>query len=138
MKKLILITLLPLVASSVYCQELNEDTLIRVVNMTDISLNSGVTMDEFIAFYQNEVIPVYEESLPEVQFYLIKAIRGKDEGNLGVLWIAESNKVWEKYHNPDFSYTKAGLEARQNLQPVLDQLNELGTLEMEDTYWVIQ
>lgn len=127
MKKLIIITFLIFATNSVQCQEIKKDSFISVHTLTDITLKSGVTMDEFKTFYLNKVIPAYEENIPEVKFYLIEAVRGEEEGNFGVLWVAETYEVRDKYHNPDGSYTEIGKAAREKIKPVLDQLNKMAT-----------
>lgn len=138
MKKLILITFLIFATNSVQCQEIKKDSFISVHTLTDITLKSGVTMDDFKAFYLNKVIPAYEENIPEVKFYLIEAVRGEEEGRIGVLWIAETYEVRDKYHKPDDSYTEIGKAAREKIKPVLDQLNKMATFSEKFTDWVVQ
>jgi len=138
MKKLILFAILTISTTSVYSQDFKIDSLVRIVTITDITPEPGFTLDDFESFYQNKVIPAYEESLPELEFRLVKAVRGEKEGQPGVLWFAESSDVYFKYHHPDGSYTEAGVEARKIVQPILDQLDEIATFTQNYTDWVIQ
>lgn len=136
MKRLIITSTLIIATVAVYGQAIKKDAFIRLQTLT-ITLNPGITMEEFKEFYLNKVIPDYQRNIPEVKFYLVKAIRGEEDGRLAVLWIVESDKIRDKYHNADGSLTEAGKEAWKKRQPVQDQLNKMATIATKYTDWMV-
>ena len=137
MKRLIITSTLIIATVAVYGQAVKKDAFISMHTLT-ITLNPGITMEEFREFYLNKVIPDYQRNIPEVRFYLVKAVRGEEEGRLAVLWVAESDKIRDKYHNADGSRTEVAKEARQKMQTVQDQLNKMATITEKYTDWVVQ
>lgn len=128
--------ILSVTTSSIHGQAIRKEAFISIHTLT-VTLNPGVTMEEFTEFYLKKIIPDYEKNIPEVKFFLLKAMRGENTGKLSVLWIAESEKVRDKYHNAD-GRTELAKVARQNMQPIQDQLNKLATITETYTDWVVQ
>ena len=108
------------------------------VHVATITLEPGVTMEQFIAFYTNKFIPEFEKNRTGWKAYLVKSIRGDINNGLGLVIVIKSEKDWERYYNADRSYTELGNSANEKLKPILEELKKFGTLTTTYTDWVIQ
>jgi len=75
------------------------------VHTSTVTLNSGVTLDQYLDFYTNRFIPEFEKHFPGVKLFLVKGLNREVKGEYGSIFIVESKKVYNKYWNDDGSYT---------------------------------
>jgi hypothetical protein len=137
MKKLILLVAVLMIAGTTYGQVLQKGTLIGTHAMI-VTLNTGVTMEQFIQFYSSKVLPEMNKIDPDWKVYLVKSIRGSiNENSFGLIHVIKSDKVRSKYMNADGSFTEFGNSANQKMKPVMDELNKYGTYTTTWTDWVV-
>ena len=108
-------------------QELHKGNVVGVHVMT-IKLQPGVTMDQFTAFYVSKVIPAYAKSRPAWKAYPVRRIRGEKAEGFGLLLVISSEAERDKYYNADGSDTELGKASMAKIQPVIDEMNKLGTI----------
>ena len=137
MKKLILSFILIAIAASVSAQAFKKGMFISI-HTTNVTLQPGVTLDQYKEFYMTKVIPEYENLIPELKGYLVSAVRGEKKGSIGTMWTFSTEKEREKYFNDDGTPTEVGKANQQKMQPVFDELSKLGTSINTYTDWVVQ
>ena len=137
MKKLFITTAFILLAGVAFGQSLQKGNLVGFHVMT-INLDPNVTMNQFMDFYVNKYIPEFEKILPGVKLYIAKSIRGENENNFGLIYIFDSEKNRDKYHNEDGTYNELGNSTAEKLQPITEELNKLGTYSSTYDDWIIQ
>jgi hypothetical protein len=137
MKKLNLLAAILMLGGTIFGQVLQKGTLIGTHAMT-VTLNTGVTMEQFIQFYSSKVLPEMNKLDPDWQVYLVKGIRGNiNENSFGLIHVIKSDKVRSKYMNADGSSTDLGNSVNQKIQPVMDELNKLGSYTTSWTDWIV-
>jgi len=137
MKKLVIIGILVLLSGITFGQTLQKGNLIGMHVMT-INLDPDVTMNQFLDYYSSKVIPELEKNFPGWKAYLVKGIRGGNENSFGLIYVIESEDVRNKYYNEDGSNNELGNSIMEKIQPIMDELNQLGTWTSEYTDWLVQ
>ncbi len=136
MKKLLIISALLLFAGIAFGQTLKKGSL-AAISVYTVTLNPGVTMDQYVDYALKNYDPAIEKSFPGTKAYSMKGDRGKDANKLGAIWIFESVEIRDKYFDTEGNMTELGSSSMQKLTPVLEELNNLGGNEREYTDWVI-
>lgn len=136
MKKIIVITILILIAGIAFGQALQKDNLVAVHVIT-IELNPGVTMEQFQRFHTSTLIPEYEKHYSGWQLYLAKGIRGENKNTYGWIIVVESEEIRNKYYNDDGTITEFGKAADEKMKPVLKETEKFGKLNRTYTDWII-
>lgn len=138
MKKLIIIAILFLFSGLTFGQTLPKGTLIGTHTM-NITLSSGVTMEQFIQFLQSKWIPEFNKIDPDWQVYLVKGIRGNiNPESYGLVHVLKSDQVRSKYYNPDGSTSELYKSTSEKFKPVMEELSKLGTFTTQWTDWIVQ
>ena len=135
---LFVFTLVLLISCIVSGQELKKGTLVGVHIFSDVKLASGVTMEQFVNAYNTKLIPALEQARTGWKCYPIKRIRGDNAPAYGVMIVIPSEKERDKYFNADGSDNKIGKIANKIMEPVVKELEKLGTMP-NDRYidWLI-
>jgi hypothetical protein len=102
-----------------------------------ITLNLGVTMDQYLDVYKNKVMPAYEKNF-QSKCYLIKSSRGECENCVGVIIAWKSEADWSKFWNKEGGTTDLGQAALDKLKPQTEEIKKLGTYTSKYTDWVVQ
>ena len=136
MKKLILFVALILTVVLTYGQTLKKGNLVGTHVMT-VTLQPGVTMEQFIGFYSSKVIPEMNTFDPNWKMYLVKSIRGENENSFGVIHIIKSEKDRDKYYNADGSSNEAGNKLMEKYNPLMEELKKYGTVTTKYTDWLV-
>jgi hypothetical protein len=118
-------------------QTLQKGNLVGTHVMT-VTLNPGVTMEQFLDFQTKKVFPVYEKYYTGWKFYIVKSIRGEIKDSYGMIMVIKTEKERDKYYNPDGSHTKLGTEAMDKCKSIVDESNKLGTYTTTYTDWLVQ
>jgi uncharacterized protein Veg len=134
---LLFTTAIILLAGITFGQTLQKGNLIGV-HVATIKLEPGVTMEQFLEFYQSKVIPVYEKNQVGWKCYIVKSIRGEIKNSFGLIIVIKSENDRDKYYNADGSYTELGNSLMERYKPITDELKKLGTMTTTYTDWVIQ
>ena len=137
MRKLFVITALILFAGIAFGQTVQKGSVIGL-HTSVVTLNSGVTIDQYLDFFTNKLIPEFEKNFPGVKLFLVKGLNREVKGEYGKIFIIESKKVFNKYWNDDGSYTDVTAAIVEKVQPLIDEGNKLGTTTDVITDWVVQ
>ena len=138
MKKLILFTAMIVMTGIALGQGVQKGNLVGVHVMT-VTLTPGVTMEQFLDFYQNKYIPAYEKNLPGIKMYVAKGIRGENENSFGLIYIITSKEVRDKYWTETDVTTELAQSAFKKLEPLSEEGKKLGAwTRTKYTDWVIQ
>jgi hypothetical protein len=136
MKKLVLVTALILLLGSAFGQNLQKGNFVGL-HVYTITLSPGVTMDQLIDSWNKNVNPTYEKVF-QCKAYWLKGIRGECTDCIGgiVIWKSEADR--DKFFKKEGGLNDAGNAAMAKVQPLIDQLNKLGTWTTKYTDWVVQ
>ena len=136
MKKVTLVSVIVLLTGTLLGQSLQKGNLVGV-HLSTINLNQGVTMNQYMDFFANSVIPELEKNYSE-KVFITKCVRGENVNSLGFIIIFESEKMRDRLYNADGSLSVVGKAANEKMQPTMDKLNKLGTISSKYSDWVIQ
>ncbi len=137
MKKLIIAAAFILLAGVAYGQTLKKGSVLGIHTAT-ITLSPDVTMDQFLDFYLNKYIPEVDKAFPGVHLFISKGNRGENENGYALIWHIESLELRDKLW-PEMGVTSELVNAAAaKLQPLITELNSLGTITSEHTDWVVQ
>jgi hypothetical protein len=112
---------------AVHAQELKKGNVVGM-HVSTIKLAPGVTMEQFTAFYVEKVIPAYEKTWPGWKLYPVRRIRGEKAEGFGLIIVISSEAERDKYYNADGSPSELGKAANAKVQPIVDEMNKLGTI----------
>jgi len=137
MKKLMIVTALLLIAGIAFGQTLKKGGVIAIHKM-DVTLAAGITMDQYMDFMVNKNIPALNKEVEGVKFFMLEGDRGEGANSVAFMVWCESlevrNKYWPEESGPSDEY-RAILE---KVQPLMDELEKLGTYTRVYTEWVIK
>ena len=136
MKKLIVVAALILFAGITFGQKLKKGNVIGTHSLT-IELNPGVTMEQFLDFQLNTVIPEFEKHYKGWKAYVSKGLRGQNKNNYSWFFVIKSEEVRDRYYNTDGSPNELGKAANENLNSVMEESNKLGKVSRKYTDWLI-
>jgi len=137
MKKLIIAAAFILFTGVAFGQTLNKGSLLGVHNVT-VTLNSGITMDQYIEFTTDKMIPAVEKNFAGVKFFVMKGVRGENENGIAFLWFFKTVKDRDIYFTAEGGLTEKGMAAQVNLQPLIEEGSKLGSYTTTHTDWIIQ
>jgi hypothetical protein len=136
MRKLILILALIQLVGISYGQTFQKGNLVGT-HIISVTLQPGVTMEKFIEFYKNKVMPEYAKNFQGMKPYMIKSLRGENKDSFGGFMVFKSEADRDKYFKADGSYSDLGTAAYAKLKPVLDELAKLGTMTSKYDDWLV-
>lgn len=136
MKKLILIAIMAFVAGVIYGQNLKKGNLVGTHVMT-ITLSPNVTMDEYLDFLINKIIPE-EEKIFGIKEYVVKGIRGECNNCIGIIVVFPSEEDRDKFFLPEGGFNELGKASYTKLRPINDEWKKLGTYTSKYTDWMVQ
>ena len=136
MKKLLIVTALLLFAGIAFGQTLKKGNLIGV-HVISVELKPGATMDQFIEFSIEKIIPAWEKSQEGLKIFLMKGIRGEQKNEIG--WIVQfsDEAARDKSYNPDGSLSEFGEKVQEKMAPILAEAEKIGTWTSKYTDWVL-
>ena len=137
MRKLLVITALVLFAGVAFGQTMQKGSVIGL-HTSVVTLNSGVTLDQYMDFINNKMIPEFEKHFPGIKLYLVKGLNREIKDEYALIFFAESKEVYNKYWNDDGSNTDEAVAATSKVQPVIDEWNKLDSSTPVITDWVVQ
>lgn len=103
----------------------------------ELTLNAGVSIDQYMDFWENKIIPQAEKVFSGLKAHMLKGIGVDNTHEYAGLYVYESMDVLRKYWNEEGFPTEKGAEAMAKLQPLLDELSKLGTYTQTPSDWVI-
>lgn len=136
MKKLILISALFLLTGIIFGQVLPKGTIIGTHTLT-VTLKPGVTLDQYIEFLKNKLIPEVNKNDPNWQIYVVKSINGNFKNSFGLIHVIKSEQDWVKYVTVGKGSTELGKIWAEKVRPVREELEKLGTYTSQYTDWLV-
>jgi hypothetical protein len=94
-------------------------------------------MDQYLDFFTNKWIPEMEKNFDGWKGVLVKGNKGGHVNEYGIVWYIESMEHYYKYFNKDGSQTDENEALNEKTQPIIDELEKLGTQTSKFTDWVI-
>ena len=137
MKKLLITTALILFAGISFGQKIQKGNLIGVHVLT-VELKPGATMDQYIDFFNDKIKPAYEKAAPELKVFIVKGKRGEHMNEIGLIMQFTDEAARNKYNNDDESPTELGIKIREELAPLLTEMEKIGTNTSKYTDWIVQ
>jgi len=120
-------------------QTLHKDAVIAVRSFT-IVLQPDVTMNQYIEFYKNKVIPEVEKYYPGIKVFLLTGERGAKKNQLGLVWYFDSPAIRDKYWpTEDSEGSDLSLEAEKKLEYLNAEFDKyVVSINQEYTDWIIR
>lgn len=136
MKKLTIALVVLLFTGVAFGQSLKKGGVIAL-HRVEITLAPGVTMDQYLDFWKNKIIPEASKVFPNTTFQMLKGIGENNQHQYGQFYHWESYEAFRSYWNDDGTTTEKGAAAMAKLQPLLEQLSKLGTYTQVPGDWLI-
>lgn len=137
MKRIFLIAAMILIAEFTFGQTLQKGALVGLHKIAPV-LAPGVSMDQYLTFIKNKLIPAYEKNYPGLRCFLLKSKRGECTDCMILVFLFKSEAVRDKYFKSDGDYTSSGLEGKKNMQSVLDEVSRMDQSKEVYTDYVVQ
>ena len=96
MKRIAFFLILSIFSLFALGQSLEKGNLLGL-HVLDITLNDGVTSQQFEDYYMKTVIPNYDQAYPGTKIYLANGFGGEYKGSLSMIWILESIAMRNTY-----------------------------------------
>lgn len=135
MKKIAFVLILSISSLFAFGQSLEQGNLVGL-HVLDITLNDGVTSQQFEDYYMNTVIPNYDQAYPGAKIYLADGFLGEYKGSLSMIWIFESIAARNAYFGSNAK--ELSQEIQDKLKSVDDGLALLGSWTSKFTDWSIR
>ena len=138
MKKLVLLSAIMLFTMLSFGQALQKGNLVGTHVMT-VSLQSSVSMDQFIKFYKTKYIPAFEKNYPGVKIFMLIGDRGEKKNQIGEILYFESVKVRDKYWPVEDTSSDFEKAAAEKMKPIDEEFRKL-VVDITNDYtdWVIK
>lgn len=134
MKRLLIVTALILFAGIAFGQTLQKGGMIAI-HVSTITLDPDVTMNQYLDFLNNKWFPELNKLMDGVTFFGLKGDRGENENGFATLVYCESEDVRNKYWPGDGSRSEEWAAVREKIQPLMDEMEKLGTYTTVFTEW---
>ena len=108
------------------------------IHSFNIKLNKGVSLDQFVTYFKETMIPSFKNEYKGANVHLIEGIRGENKGSLGMIWIFDSEATRNLYYDEKGASTPLNNEIGKRLQSVNEGLEELGTWTSQYTDWSVE
>ncbi len=127
-------SLLALSASAAHAQELKKGNVVGI-HVSTIKLAAGVTMESLppsswrrpFPRTMEKAIPAYE-NLARLEVLPGPANPGEKAEGFGLIIVIATEAERDKYYNADGSPLELGKAANVKIQPIMDEMNKLGTI----------
>ena len=140
-KKLMIAALVALVPSVCYAQGLERGNLVGV-HVVTVTLNPGATMDDFIKFYVEQVLPEYEKNWPGLKGYVLKSFFSDSKNKFAIFWLFKTVEDRNRNFNADDTPNELEKAALAKVKPIEEKLKKLyGNYTIQYTHeddWVVQ
>lgn len=125
-----------LFAGIAFGQTLEKGNLIGL-HVMSVELKPGATMEQYIDFYNEKVIPAWENSQEGMKLFMMKGIRGEHMNEFGVIVQFTDEAARDKSYNADGSLSEFGEKVQEKMAPVLGEAEKIGTSSSKYTDWLI-
>jgi hypothetical protein len=138
MKKLVFTTAMVLLSLTLFSQNLQKGNLLGH-HSGPLVLQPDITLNQYVSFVKEKLIPGYEKSFPGVKVYALKGIRGEFADAISLLMIFPSEAVRDKYFKPDGGFNEVGEAANKNMTSLYEETNKFVKNWASDKYtdWLV-
>jgi len=136
MRKLLIITALLLFAGLTFGQTLEKGGVLAL-HHNQITLATGVTIDQYFDFYVDNIVPEMLKVFPGIEYKVLKGIGENNKHEYALLYYSESLEVFRTYWNDDGTPTEKGAAAMGTLQPLIEKWGALGETIQVPGDWLI-
>lgn len=136
MKKILGVIALLLFAGIAFGQTLQDGNLVGV-HVLKVELKPGVTMDQYITFFNEKTKPAWEKADKGMKIYPMKAIRGENKDEVGMIVIFKDEAARDKHYNEDGSLSEYGQKIQNEIATVTAEAEKLGTWSSTYTDWIV-
>lgn len=137
MKKFIAAAVAMLLFAGVLFGQTLEKGGVIALHRTEVTLAPGVSLDQYLDFYEEQLMPEAEKVFPGTKYLILKGIGENNQHQLATFYYYENLEVFRTYWNDDGTATEKGAAAMATLQPLLEKWNELGTYTQVPGDWLI-
>ena len=136
MRKLLIITALLLFAGVSFGQTLNKGGVISIHEWT-LKLNPDVSMNQFLEFWKENAVPVFEKAIPGSTAVILKGIREDNKYEYAGLYYYNSLDDFRKYWKEDGTPTEVGAAASEKFGPIMEGISKFGDFTYSAKDWII-
>jgi len=136
MKKLIIAVAFILFAGVAFGQTPKKGGVIALHRM-EVTLAPGVSFDQYLDFWTDKVIPEGKKIFSGVTTKILKGIGENNQHQYAQFYYWESLEAFRTYWNDDGTPTEKGAAGMAKMQPILEELNKLGTYTQVPGDWLI-
>lgn len=91
------------------------------VSTYKITLQPGVTMNQYEDFMINKYLPEYEKNFPDSKMYILTGDRGEKKDQMGIMWYFVSVKVRDKYYPNETDLSTEAMAAWERMNPIITE-----------------
>ncbi|MCK4992574.1 MAG: hypothetical protein KAS29_18880, partial [Bacteroidales bacterium] len=135
MKKAIIALAFVLFAGVTFGQTLKEGGVLAL-HHHQVTLAPGVTIDQYFDFMTDKVWPEMQKVFPNTTAKILQGIGVNNQHEFGMLYYTESLEVFRTYWNDDGTPTEKGAAAMAQIQPLIEEMNKLGTSTQVPGDWL--
>ncbi len=140
-KGLIITALLSLVSIVCHAQGLERGNLVGV-HIVTVTLKPNATMDDFIKFYVQQVVPEYEKNWPGLKGYVLKSFFSDSKNKFAIVWLFKTVEDRDRNFNADDTPNELEKAALEKVKPIEDKLKKMyESYTVQYTHeddWVVQ
>jgi hypothetical protein len=107
-----------------------------------VNLKPNVTIEDFIKFYVEHVLPEYEKNWPGLKGYLLKSFFSDSKNKFAIVWLFKTVEDRNRNFNADGSANELEKAALAKVKPIEDKLKAMyGDYTIQYTReddWVVQ
>jgi hypothetical protein len=136
MKKLIIAVAFILFTGVAFGQTLKKGGVLAL-HHTQVTLAPGVTIDQYLNFYVDKIVPEMKKVFPGIEYKVLKGIGVNNQHEYALLYYTQSLEVFRTFWNSDGTPTEKGAAAMAKLQPLLEEMSKLGQYTQVPGDWLI-
>lgn len=136
MKRLMIVSAFLLFAGIAFGQVLQKGNLVGV-HVVKVELKPGVTMDQYIEFFNTKLKPAWEKADRDGKIYPMEGIRGEHNDEFGMIVIYKNEAARDKFYNEDGSQSELGKKINEEIAPITAEGEKLGTWTSSYTDWIV-
>lgn len=136
MKKALIALVLILATLSTYCQNLEKGGIVSI-HQWSLILHSDVSMDDFLDFWTNTMLPETDKLFPEMKSLVLRGIGEESRDKYAGLYYYESLETMRAYWNEDGSPTEESAPKMEKFGPLFEQIGQFGEFKWEVSDWEI-
>lgn len=107
------------------------------MHIVKVELKPGVTMDQYIEFLNEKMKPAWEKADVGREVFPMKAIRGENNNEFGMIIIYKDEAARDKHYNEDGSSSEYGNKVAEGLARIIAELEKLATWTSTYTDWIV-